>query len=277
MTLRSTNWRSVTLRTGVHAALDTRLPQEWQTILRLVGVVEGMGPNADVSALDEAASTDFARRRNVDIDVAKGRVGPERMLEIMLRAGPYELTLSNLEAAPHGVDLGPLTPRLPEALSTACGTIELAPVAITKDVPRLTTELGRAADGELLLIGRRHLSSNNSWMHNVPSLVRGSNRCTLQIHPHDASARGLVDGGMAEVSSTTGLIRLPVEVTSIVRPGVVSVPHGWGHDAPGTRTAIASTQAGVNVNLLADGTQLDAISGTAVLNGIPVHVQALTS
>ena len=191
----------------------------------------------------------------------------------MLRAGPYDLTLADLEAAPHGIDLGPLQPRVPDVLSTASGKIELAPAAITADVPRLVAELVRPPDS-FVLIGRRQLASNNSWMHNIAPLVRGSNRCTAQLHPDDAARLGLADGAFALVRSRTGSVTVPVELTDTVRPGVVSIPHGWGHGLAGTRGAVAGEHAGVNSNLLADDELLDALSGTAVLNGIPVEVCA---
>jgi anaerobic selenocysteine-containing dehydrogenase len=201
------------------------------------------------------------------------RRGPERLVDIMLRGGPYDLTLADLEAAPHGVDLGALRPRLPEILTTASGRVELAPDAITVDVPRLAAALDTPVNGELLLIGRRKLSSNNSWMHNLPSLIRGSNRCTAQLHPDDATRLGLVDGGTAVVRSRAGKIEIPVEITDAIRPGVISIPHGWGHNVAGTRTSVARAHAGVNANVLADDHLLDALSGTAALNGIPVEVE----
>ncbi|MBN6035807.1 molybdopterin-dependent oxidoreductase [Amycolatopsis sp. 195334CR] len=254
------------------AALPTELPQEWETMLRLTGVVTGQGPDADVAALDEFVAAEAARRAGLDPAVAAGRTGPERLVDLMLRAGPYDLTLADLEAAPHGVDLGPLKQRVPEVLTTASGKIELAPEPITEDVPRLARELDRTPDGELVLIGRRHLSSNNSWMHNLEPLVRGQNRCTVQVHPEDATRLGLTDGGQAVVHSRAGKIEVPVEVTDVIRPGVVSIPHGWGHDPAGMRTAVATAHAGANTNLLSDETLMDALSGTSVLNGIPVEI-----
>ncbi|MQA60992.1 MAG: molybdopterin-dependent oxidoreductase [Actinophytocola sp.] len=253
-------------------AVESDLPQEWQTLLRLTGIVTGQGPDSDLSALDTFVAGEFARRNGVDVAVAGERVGPERLIELMLASGPYDITLADLEAAPHGIDLGALTPRIPEVLTTASGKVELAPGAITRDVPRLAAELSTAPNGHLVLIGRRHLSSNNSWMHNLEPLVRGSNRCTVQMHPDDAGTLGLTDGGRAKVSSRTGTIELPVEVTDELRPGVVSIPHGWGHDVDGVRTSVATAHAGANSNLLADEHLLDALSGTAVLNGIPVQV-----
>ncbi|KZB85079.1 molybdopterin-dependent oxidoreductase [Amycolatopsis regifaucium] len=252
--------------------LETDMPQEWVTLLRMAGIAAGQGPDVDVTAFDTMVAAETARRTGVDLALAEGRTGPARMIDLMLRGGPYRLTLADLEAAPHGIDLGALKPRLPEALATASGKVELAPDAITKDVPRLRAELDKAPDDGLLLIGRRHLSSNNSWMHNLTPLVRGGNRCTVQVHPDDASRLGLTDGGLASVTSRSGKLEAPVEVTPDVRPGVVSMPHGWGHDLGGTRTAVASAHAGVNSNLVADETLLDVPSGTAVLNGIPVDV-----
>jgi anaerobic selenocysteine-containing dehydrogenase len=254
------------------APLSASMPQEWETLLRLTGIVTGQGPNASVSALDDFVAAEVAKSGGLDPAVAAGRTGPARLIDLLLRAGPYDLTLADLEAAPHGVDLGPLKPRVPEILRTASGKIELAPDAITSDVPRLAAELGKPPEERLMLIGRRHLSSNNSWMHNLEPLVRGGNRCTVQVHPVDATRLGLADGGLASVNSRAGKIEVPVEVTDEVRPGVVSIPHGWGHDLDGVRTQVAAAHAGVNSNLVADETQLDALSGTAVLNGIPVNL-----
>ncbi|SCK52677.1 molybdopterin oxidoreductase family protein [Streptomyces sp. WMMB 322] len=211
-----------------------------------------------------------------------GRDGVERRLDMMLRLGPYGegfgadpegLSLDKLLAHPHGIDLGPLRPRLAEVLRTRSGTVELCPGPIREDVPRLREALRRRSTGDaLVLVGRRHLRSNNSWMHNVPALRGGSNRCTLQIHPDDAARLGLADGADARVTGAGGELTVPVEVTDAVRTGVVSVPHGWGHDRPGTRMRVAADDPGVNVNQLLDGTLLDPLSGTAVLNGFPVRV-----
>ncbi|GAA1979946.1 molybdopterin-dependent oxidoreductase [Amycolatopsis minnesotensis] len=252
------------------AALGTALPQEWETMLRLTAIVTGQ-PAAELSAMDDFVAAEVARRSGVDSALAGDRTGPARLIDLMLRGGPYDLALADLEAAPHGVDLGPLRPRVPGVLNTASGRIELAPEPITSDVPRLAAELG-ATPSPLVLIGRRHLSSNNSWMHNLEPLVRGSNTCTVQVHPDDARRLGLTDGGLANVGSAAGKIAVPVEVTEKIRPGVVSIPHGWGHGGDGTRTRVAAAHAGVNTNLLTDETRLDALSGTAVLNGIPVEV-----
>ncbi|MFG3508380.1 molybdopterin oxidoreductase family protein [Streptomyces sp. NPDC047821] len=203
-----------------------------------------------------------------------GRTGAERRLDLMLRLGPYGLTLDRLREAPHGIDLGPLGPRVPQVLKTRSGRIELLPGPIAADLPRLRAALDAPGD-PLVLVGRRHLRSNNSWMHNVPGLTGGTNTCTLQVHPDDAARLGLTDGAPARVKAEGGELTVPVEVTDTVRRGVVSLPHGWGHDRPGTRMTVAAARPGVNVNQLLDGTRLDPLSGTAVLNGFPVDVTAL--
>lgn len=256
------------------AALETAQPQEWETMLRLAGIAAGQGPQADLWALDDLVAVQTAARYGLDVGVAGDRRGPARLLDLMLRGGPRDLTLADLEAAPHGLDLGPLTPRVPEVLRTASGRIELTPEPITRDVPRLVAalETGPVGPDGLVLIGRRQLSSNNSWMHNLAPLVRGSNTCTAHVHPDDAARLGLHDGGEALVRSRAGSVTVPVEVTDAVRPGVVSIPHGWGHSSNGTRTEVANAHAGVNSNVLADDLFVDALTGTAALNGIPVTV-----
>lgn len=185
-------------------------------------------------------------------------------------AGPG-LGLDRLRAHPHGIDLGPLRPRLPGLLKTRSGRIELLPDPIAAELPRLRAALADRP-AALVLVGRRHLRSNNSWLHNVPALTGGSNRCTLQVHPDDAGRLGLADGGRARITADGGSLEVPVEVTDSIRAGVVSLPHGWGHDRAGTRLSVASAAPGANVNQLLDGTRLDPLSGTAVLNGFPVEV-----
>jgi anaerobic selenocysteine-containing dehydrogenase len=157
-------------------------------------------------------------------------------------------------------------------LRTPTGTIDLAPDPIVADVARLRTALDRQRSGGLVLIGRRDLRSNNSWMHNVEVLVKGRVRCTLLVHPDDAAQLGLRDGGSAKVAGVAGSVVAPVEVTDTMMPGVVSLPHGWGHDTDGVRLGVASRRPGVNSNLLAGTDDIDPLSGTAVLNGIPVEV-----
>ncbi|MFI2349884.1 molybdopterin oxidoreductase family protein [Streptomyces sp. NPDC019443] len=200
-----------------------------------------------------------------------GRSGPERRLDMMLRLGPYDLTLDKLLEHPHGIDLGPLQPRIPQVLKTRSGRVELLPEPIAADLPRLRRAL-EERPATLVLVGRRHLRSNNSWMHNVATLNGGSNRCTLQVHPDDAARLGLEDGAQARITADGGELEAPVEITDAVRTGVVSLPHGWGHSRPGTRMSVAAARPGVNVNQLLDGSRLDPLSGTAVLNGFPVEV-----
>jgi anaerobic selenocysteine-containing dehydrogenase len=269
-------------------------PTDWEVILRLTAIVLGQGANADTAALDDfvarqqveqaiaATGSNIAGRDADEIMAALApRVGPDRLLDLMLRTGPYGdgfganpdgLSLAVLERNPHGVDLGPLAPRIPELLRTPSGKIELAPEPILADLPRLRARLARGNDG-MVLVGRRDLRSNNSWMHNVPNLVRGEARCTLWLHPDDATRLGIPRGTRARVRSKTGVVELPVEVTDAVMPGVVSIPHGWGHDAPGIAIRVAQEHAGVNSNLLADERAFDPLSGNAVLNGIPVAVE----
>ncbi|WP_199547004.1 molybdopterin oxidoreductase family protein [Streptomyces sp. N35] len=209
----------------------------------------------------------------------------EQRLDMMLRLGPYGdgfgahpegLTLARLLAHPHGIDLGPLQPRIPQLLRTRSGKVELLPEPIAEHLPRLAAAMDRTHDG-LVLIGRRHLRSNNSWMHNVRTLAGGSNRCTLQMHPDDARRLGLTDGEQARVKGDGGEIEVPVEITDTVRTGVVSLPHGWGHDRPGTRMSVAHASPGANYNQLLDGTRLDVLSGTAVQNGVPVQVAPVST
>ncbi|MFI0449093.1 molybdopterin oxidoreductase family protein [Actinomadura sp. 6N118] len=218
----------------------------------------------------------------------------EQRLDMMLRLGPYGdgfgadpdgLTLPRLrDEHPHGLDLGALKPRLDEVLCTSSGRIELCPPSFAADADRLHTALdahaskgsgGPNGSGELLLIGRRHLRSNNSWLHNVPELVRGSNTCTLQLNPADAERLGVQDGDLVRVTSRSGTIEAVAEPTATVMAGVVSLPHGWGHDRPGTRTGVASQNAGVNVNAVTDDQEIDPLSGTAVFNGVPVTLEAV--
>jgi anaerobic selenocysteine-containing dehydrogenase len=208
-----------------------------------------------------------------------GKLGPETLLDLALRTGPHGirkkglagLTLAKLRAAPHGIDLGALESRLPKRLGTKDKKLQLAPKIYVDDIARLEKQFAAPPVG-LIMIGRRHLRSNNSWMHNSERLVKGPLRCTLMIHPDDAAARGLVDGGTARVTTAKGAIELPVEVTDTVMKGVVSVPHGWGHNKRGTRLSVAETVPGVSVNDIIDPARIDALSGTSALSGQPVEV-----
>ncbi|MGW0166408.1 molybdopterin oxidoreductase family protein [Streptomyces sp. NPDC003343] len=268
---------------------------ETEILARLVLAATGMH-GADPEAVDamvvdqtlgkavtEAHSPVHGRDPRELAGLLTGDNGPERRLDMMLRLGPYGdgfgartdgLSLERLLAHPHGIDLGPLRSRLPQPLKTVSGKVELLPRPIADDLPRLKRALGERADG-LVLVGRRHLRSNNSWLHNVPALTGGSNRCTLHIHPSDAERLGLVDGARVRVKGAGGAVTVPVEFTEGIRPGVVSLPHGWGHARPGTRMSHASLDPGVNVNQLLDGSLLDPLSGNAVLNGVPVELAPL--
>jgi anaerobic selenocysteine-containing dehydrogenase len=210
------------------------------------------------------------------------RLGPSALIDAGLRAGPYGtgirpggLTLAKVRAAPHGLDLGPLKPCLPGRLYTKSHRVALAPSLFLSDLPRVEAWLGVAQSG-LSLIGRRDLRSNNSWMHNSRRLVKGPERCTLLMHPDDASRRSLADGQMVRVSSRVGAVTARLEVSADVMPGVVSLPHGWGHDRKGASLSVAAERPGVSANDLTDEAQLDPLSGNARLNGVPVDVAAAT-
>jgi len=271
-------------------------PDEWEVISKLTLVAQGMGVDADPALADDRAIDAMVRGavrsehsglhgRDADEILAElnasGRVGPERMLDFMLRSGPFGdgfgsepegTSLDDLLDRPHGRDFGALEPRLPEILRTPSGKVELAPAVFIDDLDRLAAAVPGLVDRGLVLIGRRHLRSNNSWMHNINVLMKGKPRCTLHVHPDDAALLGLSDGGAASITSRVGSITAPVEVTDSITPGVVSLPHGWGHDAPGAQMRVAAEHAGVNSNVLTDHEAMDPLSGTAVLNGIPVDV-----
>jgi len=280
--------------------MDDGALDDWEILSRLALVVQGIGATADPSTVDDLMiqglvgsaigdeTSPIHGRDPEEILMLLGeRRGPERMLDFMLRTGPYgdgfgavdgevrpgvpALNLDVLLDHPHGVDLGPLEPRLPDVLRTPSGLVELDAEPVLSDLDRLAAVLDRPVP-EVVLVGRRDLRSNNSWMHNLPHLVRGKDRCTMHVNPDDAERLGLTAGGAAAVSSRAGSVVVPVEVTDAIMAGVVSIPHGWGHDVAGARLSVAAENAGVNSNLLADETLVDALSGNAVLNGIPVAV-----
>ncbi len=206
------------------------------------------------------------------------KLGIEGLVDIGLRTGPYGigrggLSLAKLRAHPHGLDLGALVRRLPARLGTADRRVNVAPREYLTDLSRLARKYADAsADLGLVLIGRRHLRSNNSWMHNSARLVKGPTRCTVLVHPDDATARGLVDGGRARVSTARGAIELPVEISDEVMRGVVSVPHGWGHGRAGSRLSVANAVPGASVNDILDPAVIDELSGTSALTGQRVEV-----
>ena len=259
-------------------------PAEWEILTRLGAYCMGMRhADVDVRAVDDGFFAALVTAQGLDpaaIAAHYDHGGPERLLDLQIRTGPWGdrygerpggLTLQSFKDRPHGIDLGPMVPRAREVVSTPSGRIELAPPYVTADLDRLRVRLARRAEG-LVLVSRRHLRSNNSWMHNVPVLVSGKERCTLLVHPTDAARLGLATGGRARVTSETGAVEAPVEVSTEMMPGVVSLPHGWGHDREGVRLTVASHHPGVNNNLLAPPHLVDVPSGNAVVNGIPVSV-----
>ena len=200
---------------------------------------------------------------------------PREMLDHMLRQSGHDLTLEKVEAAPHGIDLGPLQPdRLPERLRTPGKTIKCAPELVIADLERFAEALAQHRADSLLLIGRRHLRSNNSWLHNSKRLLKGPERCTLMIHPDDAGARGIKNGNAVTITSRVGRIEAPAEITDAVMPGTVSLPHGFGHGREGVRLSVAQTRPGVSLNDITDRQRFDPVSGNAALNGTPVEVVA---
>ena len=275
-------------------ALDDDQPDEWEILCKLALIAQGLGPDADPSVADDAQIDALVRSaitdptspiHGRDADEIRAQLdrhrGPTRQLDFMLQTGPYGAafgakpggaSIDHLRANPHGVDYGPLQTRLPDALRTKSGRVELAPSELLADVARMHASLDEFAQRDLVLVGRRHLRSNNSWMHNIEVLVKGKPRCTLHVHPDDASRLGVRDGSVARITSRVGSVDAVVEITDGIRPGVVSLPHGWGHGQPGTRLRVAAERAGVNSNVLTDHQAIDPLSGTSVLNGIPVTV-----
>jgi anaerobic selenocysteine-containing dehydrogenase len=208
------------------------------------------------------------------------RIGPRGIVAWLLRSGPYGpglwplrrgVTLRRLLASPHGIDLGPLVPCLPARLATQSRRISLAPPRLLDDLKRLAARTWPEAGG-LSLIGRRDVRSNNSWMHNSSRLVKGRDRCTLLMHPDDARTRGLTGGQRVRIRSRVGSVEAALEVTEEMRPGVVSLPHGWGHGREGTSLSVANAVPGVSLNDLTDDLLVDALSGNAQLSGVPVEV-----
>ncbi|MEU6787889.1 molybdopterin-dependent oxidoreductase [Nonomuraea angiospora] len=257
-------------------------PSEAQILARLAMIASGLEGDLDEFVIGEMLrkATETPGSGVEGRDVAglraelEGETGGERRLDLMLKLGPYgewagkgDLSLRKLLDNPHGLDLGPLEPRLGEVLKTASGLIELAPPQIIEDVERLRGKLDEDPP-EIVLIGRRHLRSNNSWLHNVGPLVGGSNTCTLQINPADVTRLGL--DGEAVVRSAKGQLTVPLEPTDTIMPGVVSLPHGWGH--AGSSQSVAAEHAGVSVNTLTDESTVDVLSGNAVFNGVPVTI-----
>lgn len=278
---------------------DPSQPDEWEIIVKLGGILQGLGAECDVDAIDDSvirstvmgavansSSNIFGRDADEILNQLSkdNRRGTARMLDFMLHTGPYGaafganpngLSLDVMLANPHGVDMGPLEPRMPEGLRTPSGRIELAPPQLVADMERLHGSIETVQQHDMVLVGRRELKSNNSWMHNINVLTKGSLSCTAHVHPQDAQRFGIADGATIRITSRVGEIEIPAEVTDAVRPGVVSVPHGWGHGVQGTKMAVAAAKAGVNSNVLTDDKEIDPLSGNAVLNAIPVTLQAV--
>ena len=203
-------------------------------------------------------------------------LGPQRVFDAALRAGPHRLSVRKLKEHPHGLDLGALEPRLPNNLHTSDRRIHIAPPRFVADVPRLRASMDvTPADDGLVLVGRRHLRSNNSWMHNSQRLVKGREACTLLMHPRDATARGLATGTRVRLRSRVGEVSVSLEVSDEMAPGVVSLPHGWGHGRQGVELRIAREHAGVSINDVTDEARIDALSGNAAFSGTPVVVERL--
>lgn len=249
--------------------LDEVRPQEWEILARLAAIAQGFPAATPASQVDDFVYAQALSQLAPDADPnASPHRGPLRMLDALLRAGPYGLSVEALLEHPHGLDLGPLAPRIPEALSTPSGLVELAPEPFLAALSAVTPP----EPSPLLLVGRRHVRSNNSWMHNVKKLVGGRERCTLWLHPDDADRMGLTAHSHARITSRAGTLTAPIELTDRVRPGVCSLPHGWGHaDSPGL--TVASAHPGVNSNVLTDPGPIDPLSGNASLNAIPVSLE----
>lgn len=263
-------------------------PHEWEILIRLTGLCTGTpAEDVDVAAIDDGFFDYLAFTRGLDGAALRKHYaasglggGPERILDLTLRTGPFGdqygtnpggLTLDLLKANPNGIDFGPMVSQVPDILGTPEKKIRLAPQYLLDDLPRLAARLERPAES-LVLVSRRHLRSNNSWLHNVPALMKGKDRCTLLIHPDDAARCGVTDDDVVTVKSAAGEIKVPVEITDAIMPGVVSLPHGWGHGKPGTRMSVANTSPGANTNALSLPTFVDEPSGNGALNGIPVTV-----
>lgn len=279
---------------------ETDSPSEAQILARLALVLQGQPLDTDpvivhdmmmVNVIDKELSRDsspiFGRDRAEILDALSPWEWADQMVDFRLRVGQYGegfganpdgLTLRKLiDEYPSGIDFGPLVPRFPDEIGTVSGKVELAPQPIVDDMDRLAEHFrdGNHEDEQLVLIGRRHLKTVNSWMHNLNILIKGKTDCTLQVHPVDATRLGITDGGSATIESRVGTVVAPVEVTDEVMPGVVCLPHGWGYDEPGIEMHVAKTKPGVNSNVLTDDCALDVLSGNCTLNGIPVQVSAV--
>ncbi|MDB5702301.1 MAG: anaerobic dehydrogenase [Sphingomonadales bacterium] len=268
------------------------MPHDWEIF---TGIVARMR-STSVAEVEEQYMAEILARalaegrleaRDVPFEEARRLIGnepgPDRLFDILIRGGPEGdafgrvpdgLTLERVKAFPHGLDLGSLDENmLAKVLRTPDRLVDLAPPQITSEVPRIVAALEEAAvPGSLLMIGRRDIRSKNAWMHNVHLLVKGKERCTALIHPQDAAERGILDGALIRVSTTIGAIDLPAHLSDEMLPGVVSIPHGWGHRDALTRQGVANAHPGTNANSIIDQAVLDLPSATTVLNGVPVTI-----
>lgn len=265
-------------------------PEEWQVLLRLIGILQGKGRAADINQIDDELLMDDLRRTagpfaDQIFKAGSQRRGPERLLDLGLRAGPYGdqfgmkpdgLNLEKVQAAEGGIDLGALEPRVPEVLRTPSGKIELAPAMLIDDLKRPAADLERPIP-ELVIVGRRQLHGNNSWMHNLPLLAKGAARCIALVNPKDAARLGLEDGCRARIAHGGRSIEAEVEITDEMMPGVISLPHGWGHDQPGAQLEVAAANPGANLNALMDEKCRDPLSGNAVLSGVEVEMRPVAA
>ena len=205
------------------------------------------------------------------------KLGPKFLLDQALKYGPYQdIDLETLIDNPHGIDLGPLQSMLPEALQHDDKHIHLNVDFYQADLERVQQMMQHYNDSQILLIGRRHVRSNNSWLHNSYRLVKGKSRCTLMLHPKTASQYKIADGQEVKVTSRVGSVIIAAEVTDELMPGVVSIPHGFGHARQGVKQQIAQAHAGVSVNDLTDDTLIDKLCGNAAVNGVPVQLEAMS-
>lgn len=240
--------------------------EDWQILARLVTEVVPLPVRRFTGRALNAVFEQFSPLRLTAAAVAAGPYG-------VLRRGRKGLTLSKIRDAAGGVDLGPLQPRLPELIGTSDRRTHLTPPDFLAAMRTVLDDTTAAEPGyDLQLIGRRHLRSNNSWLHNIPSLVKGRDRCTVLVHPDDAAARGLADGDPATIESPVGSIVVPVEISGDIRAGVVAIPHGWGHREPGVGWNVAAALSGANVNLLHDPARTDSLSGASAVNSTWVRV-----
>jgi anaerobic selenocysteine-containing dehydrogenase len=261
--------------------------EEWRVVTTLGCLCAGMKiDEIDLDAIDREYFSNMCVQVGLDpekILAISPTPGPERILDLAIRIGPFGdrfgerpggATLDTFKTEPHGLLFGVAQPQIRAVLRTRSGKIELAAQHLFNDLPRLRAAMQETRP-ETLLVSRRHLASMNSWMHNIDVLVKGPERCTLFIHPQDAERIGILDGEVVLVTTAEGSVQVAAEVTAGIRPGVVSLPHGWGHDSAGSRLRVASRRPGINSNLLSPGKLVDEASGNAVVNGIPVTITKL--